>query len=97
MKTATWEYPKMSLELQLGALLTYMIRLRQSLSGFMGQFLQLFQSLLIGIKCKLIHNTLMNLFMTIPIDFRSFLKKILVFFQMLILHKQVLTPCLLVG
>lgn len=97
MKTATWEYPKRPLELQLGALLTYMTRLRQSLSGFMGQFLQLLQSLLIGIKCKLIHNNLMNLFMTIPIDFRLFLKKILVFFHMLILHKQLLTPWLLVG
>lgn len=44
-----------------------------------------FQSLLTGTKFSLAHKNLMNLFMTITSDFGLFLKKILVFFWMLIL------------
>ena len=54
------------------------------LGDFIKQFLGLFQSLLIGTKFRFAHKNLMNLFMTTTVDFRLFLKKILVFLQMLI-------------
>ena len=44
-----------------------MIKLGQSLGNFMEQFLGLFQSLLIGTKCKLANKNLMNFFMIITI------------------------------
>ena len=62
----------------------YMIRLEQLLGDFIKQFLGLFQRLLTGTKFSLAHKNLMNLFMTIIIDFKLFLKKILIFLQMLI-------------
>ena len=63
--------------------LTYMIRLWQSLSDLTSQFLVLFQSLLIRTKFTLSHKNLMNQFMTIRIHSRLFLKKFLIFLQML--------------
>ena len=54
------------------------------LGVFIGQFLGLFQSLLIETKFGPIHKILITLFITITIDFRLFLKKILVFLQMFI-------------
>ena len=64
-----------------------MVRLRQSLGDFIKKFLGIFQSLLIGTKFRLAHKNLMNLFITIVINFRLFLKKILVFLQMLIIRR----------
>ena len=62
-----------------------MIMLRQLLGDFNKQFLGLFQSLLIRTKFRFEHKNLTSLFMTITINFRLFLKKILVFLQMMIL------------
>ena len=56
------------------------------LGDFIEQFLGLFQSLLIGIKFRLAHKNLMNVFMIITLNFRLFLRKILVFLQMLSPH-----------
>lgn len=47
-----------------------MIRRRQSLGNFIGQFL----GLLIGTKFRLAHKNLRNLIMNITTDFRLFLK-----------------------
>ena len=62
---------------------------------FIEQFLGHFQSLLIGTEFRLAQKNLMKLFMTVVIDFRLLLKKILVFLQMLIPPRWVLT--LLMG
>ena len=59
-----------------------MIRLEEWLGDLTELVLGLFQSPLIGTKLRLAYKYLMNLFMTITIDFRLFLKKILVFLQM---------------
>ena len=48
----------------------YTISLRQSLGDFIRQFLRLFQSLLIETKFRLAHKNLINLRITITIDFR---------------------------
>ena len=48
----------------------YMISFRQSLDDFIGQFLRLFQSLLIETKFRLAHKNLINLLITITIGFR---------------------------
>ena len=48
----------------------YMISFRQSLDDFIGQFLRLFQSLLIETKFRLAHKNLINLLIMITIDFR---------------------------
>ena len=50
-----------------------MINLRQLLDDFIEQFVELFQSLLIETKFRLIHKNLINLLMNIKIDFRMFL------------------------
>lgn len=63
-----------------------MIRPGQLLGDFTEQFLGIFQSLLIGTEFRLYTKHLMNLFMTTVINFRSLLKKILVFLQMLIFY-----------
>lgn len=66
MRTATWENPKRPLELQPGDHPANLHDQAHAMLGdFMGQFLQLFQSLLIGTKCRLAHSNLMNLFVTI--------------------------------
>lgn len=75
----------------------YMISFRQSLDDFIGQFLRLFQSLLIETKFRLAYKNLINLFMNITINFRLFLKKILVFLQMLVPPGLLLSLCLLMG
>lgn len=89
MKTADWENPERSLGFnqETNPMTSYVIRLERSLSNFTGQFLGLFQSLLMGTKFRLVHKSVMNRFMTVIIDFRLFSKKILVFFQMLIPFK----------
>ena len=46
------------------------------LDDFIQKFLGLFQSLLIGTKFRIAHNSL-NLFISMTIDFRLFLRKIL--------------------
>ena len=51
---------------------------------FTEQLLGHFQSLLLGTEFRLAHKNRMKLFMTVVIDFRLLLKKILVFLQMLI-------------
>lgn len=61
-----------------------MIGLWQSLDDVIRQFRGLPQNLFTRTKFRLVHKNLMNLFMTITIDFRLFLKKILGFLQMLI-------------
>ena len=61
-----------------------MIRLQQSLGNFTEQILGLSQSLLIGTKFRLTLKILLNLFTTFIIHLRMFIKKILVFLQMLI-------------
>ena len=62
----------------------YTIKLGQLLGNFMEQLLGLLQSLLIAAKFRFAQKNQMNLFMTITIDFRLLLKKILVFLQMFI-------------
>ena len=59
-------------------------------------FLMLFQSLLIEEKFRFAHRNLMKLFITNTINFRFFLKKILVFL-MLIPLRCFLTLCLLMA
>ena len=54
------------------------------IGDFIEQFLELFSSLLIRTKYKFAHRNLLKLFIIFIIDFRLFLKKILVFLQMLI-------------
>lgn len=61
-----------------------MTRLVQSLGNFIGQFLGLSYSLLIGAKFRIAHKSTMKLFMAVIIDFRLFSKKSLVFLLMLI-------------
>ena len=85
LKTANWENPEKSLELQPTNLFYYHIawavarELHQAI-------LELFQSLLVGTKSSLAHKNLMKLFiMTITIDLRFFKTKFgLVFLQLLI-------------
>ena len=60
------------------------MRLRLLLGNFMEQFLPLFRNLLFEIKIGLPHKNLTKLLMNITIYFRMFLRKILVFLQMLI-------------
>ena len=70
-------------------MLTYCtIKLGQLPGDLIKQFLGLFNNMLIRTKFRLAHKNMMNLFVIIIIDFRSFLKKILVFLQMLSLPKQ---------
>ena len=54
------------------------------IGDFIEQFLELFSSLLIRTKYKFVHRHMLKLFIIFIIDFRLFLKKILVFLQMLI-------------
>ena len=58
--------------------------LRQALSDFIKKFLELFQSMVIGTKFRPAHKSLMNIVMIVTIDFSLFLKKMLIFLQMLI-------------
>ena len=70
-----WNY-----NLEISLLTTYhMIRLKQPVGEFIGQFLGLFQCLSILTKFKLAHEDMMNLFINITINFRLFLRKIPVF------------------
>ena len=75
----------------------YMVRLRQKLGSLIRQFLGLFGRLLIETKFRLAYKNLINLFMNITINFRLFLKKILVFLQMLVPPGLLLSLCLLMG
>lgn len=62
-------------------------KLENLLKNYTKQFLRLSQSLLIEAIFRLAHKSLVNPLMTITINFRSFLRKILVFLQMLILFR----------
>ena len=86
MKTTNWESPERSLELQPGDQPTTLLydQAQANIANFNEQFLGIFQSLLIGRNFRFAHKYLTNLFMIITINFRLFLKKILVLLKMLI-------------
>lgn len=63
----------------------------------MEQFLRFLKSLLIRTKFRLAYENVMTLFITITIDFRLLLKKILGFLRVLISPGLLLILCLLIG
>ena len=66
------ENPERSLKLKLGDQPTKFIisLLRQSLSNFTEQFLELFQSKFVGSKFSVVHKNMMNLLMNVTVVFR---------------------------
>ena len=88
MKITNWENLESSLELQPVEPCNLLYNQAWAITRqFIEQFPGFFQTLLIGTKFRFANKNLMNLYMTITIDFRLFLKKILVFLQMLILPR----------
>ena len=82
---------------RLSSLIQDMIQLWQLLGDSMEQFLRFLKSLLIRTKFRLAYENVMTLFITITIDFRLLLKKILGFLRVLISPGLLLILCLLIG